>query len=163
MIRKLEKKDAERMLEWMHDKEINHNFSVDFQTHTLEDAIDFIENSFDERNQHFAVVDENDTYQGSISLKNISYTDYNAEYAVVLRRDALGKGYSQKATKEILEYAFNELGLNKVYLNVLEGNKRARRFYEKMGFKSEGMFEKHKYIQGEFQNLWWYAVFRTSE
>ncbi|CUX34493.1 GNAT family N-acetyltransferase [Clostridium sp. C105KSO13] len=162
MIRRLEKKDAERMLEWMHDEEINHNFSVDFESHTLEDAINFIENSFDEKNQHFAVVDEDDIYQGSISLKNISYTDYNAEYAIVLRRDALGKGYSQEATWKILEYAFNELGLYKVYLNVLEGNKRARRFYEKMGFKPEGVFEEHKYVQGRFHNLCWYAIFKTN-
>lgn len=160
MIRKLEKKDAERMLEWMHDEEISCNFSVDFKNYSLEQVISFIENSFDEKNQHFAITDEKDVYQGTISLKNISYLDCNAEYAIVLRSDALGKGYSQKATREILEYAFNSLKLNKVYLNVLEINIRARRFYEKVGFKSEGVFLRHSYIQNEFHNLCWYAIFR---
>lgn len=160
MIRKLEKKDAERMLEWMHDEEISCNFSVDFKNYSLEQVISFIENSFDEKNQHFAITDEKDVYQGTISLKNISYLDCNAEYAIVLRSDALGKGYSQEATREILEYAFNSLKLNKVYLNVLEINIRARRFYEKVGFKSEGVFLRHSYIQNEFHNLCWYAIFR---
>lgn len=161
MIRKLEKKDAERMLEWMHDDAINCNFSVDFKSYSLEQVIGFIDNSFDKQNQHFAITDENDMYQGTVSLKNISYADLNAEYAIVLRNDALGKGYSQGATKEILAYAFNDLKLHKVYLNVLESNIRARRFYEKMGFKDEGMFLNHKYIQNEFQNLCWYAIFKA--
>ena len=158
VLRRLQMKDAERMLEWMHDETIADNFRIDFSKYTIEQVEKFIEKSFDEINQHFAIVDESDIYQGTISLKNISEEDNNAEYAIVMRADAQGKGYSAKATKEILEYAFKILGLHRVYLNVLENNVRARKFYEKMGFKQEGIFKEHYCLNGRYQNLWWYGI-----
>lgn len=163
MLRKLQKKDAEFMLEWMHDPSINKVFSVNFSTFTIEQVYQFIENSFTEENQHFAVVDKDDVYQGTISLKNISKVDRNAEYAVVFRKSAHGTGLSSKATEEILEYAFETLKLKRVYLNVLEDNQRARAFYKKMGFQEEGIFQKHRYIDNKFQDLYWFAIMKDAE
>lgn len=157
-LRKLEDKDALNMLEWMHDSNINCNFRFDFSKMTLDDVRNFIQNSFDEKNQHFAIVDEHNEYMGTISLKNINKVDNNAEYAIVTRTVAHGKGLALEATKEILNYAFNELKLHKVYLNVLEENGRANRFYEKCGFKYEGMSKEILYINGKYHNLNWYAI-----
>ena len=119
ILRKLEERDVSAMLEWMHDETVANNFRFDFMSMTEEKALDFVSKSFSDENQHFAIVDEDDNYLGTISLKNISSTDNNAEYAIVLRRNFWGKGYAQKATAEILNYAFNTLKLHKVYLNVL--------------------------------------------
>ncbi len=161
-IRKLEKKDAPLMLEWMHDIEIVKNFSVRFNEYTANDVKKFIEESFNDYNRHFAIINEKDEYLGTISLKNISKEDKNAEYAVVCRKCAQGTGISQQATREILAYAFDELGLERVYLNVLEENIRACKFYEKVGFKKEGVFQRHKNIQGRLQNLCWYGMLKDT-
>lgn len=160
MLRRLEEKDAVLMLEWMGDPDITRIFSNNFSEYTLEMVQNFIKSSFDTENQNFAVVDENDEYQGTISLKNISSKDKNAEYAVVFRKKAHGTGTSKQATYEILRYAFEVLNLEKVYLNVLEDNLRARKFYEKIGFKQEGIFIKHKFIEDRFQNLYWYRMLK---
>ena len=115
MLRKLEKKDAPLMIEWMHDQDVNCNFRADFAHMTLEQSQNFVEHSFDEESQNFAFVDENDEYMGTISLKHISETDKNAEYAVVTRKCAQGTGIAYEATMDILEYAFEKLGLHRVY------------------------------------------------
>lgn len=146
------------MLEWMHDGRINCNFRFDFASMTREKALDFIENSFTEKNQSFAFVDENDKYLGTISLKNISMLDKSAEYAIVASIDAQGTGAAKVATEELLQYAFKELGLHRVYLNVLEENRRANRFYEKCGFVYEGCFREHLFLRGRYRNLNWYAI-----
>ena len=143
MLRKLKDKDVYLMLEWMHDPEVNKNFRFDFASMTEEKALDFISNSFDEKNQHFAIVDFNDNYLGTISLKNISEIDKNAEYAIVTRKEVWGSGVAKKATAEILHYAFNELNLHRIYLNVLDENIRANKFYRKVGFSFEGTFKDH--------------------
>ena len=49
-----------------------------------------------------------------------------------------GKGYGTDAMKLILRYAFLELDLHRVSLDVFEYNPRAVRSYEKAGFKHEG-------------------------
>jgi RimJ/RimL family protein N-acetyltransferase len=158
MLRKLKEKDVPYMLEWMHDKEITQNFRNDFGTYTEVMVKNFIKSSYNDKNRHFAFVDTNDIYLGTISLKNISYQDKNAEYAIVTRRSAQGTGQAYCATKEILEYAFHTLKLEKVYLNVLEENVRANQFYKKCGFELEGQARHHVCINGIFHNLNWYAI-----
>ena len=43
MLRKLEKKDAPLMIEWMHDQDVNCNFRADFAHMTLEQSQNFVE------------------------------------------------------------------------------------------------------------------------
>ena len=160
MLRCLEEKDASFMLEWMHDSEINCNFQVDFAALTMESALNFINNSFDEENQHFAFVDENDEYLGTISLKHISHKNDSAEYAIAARRKAQGTGAAMQATLEVLEYAFEKLKLHRVYLNVLEDNVRAQKLYEKCGFVYEGSAVEAVKLNGVYRTLKWYGIIK---
>lgn len=158
VLRKLQRKDAPFMLEWMHDSEINCNFQASFANADLSDVYEFIDNSFNENNQHFAFVNEEDEYMGTVSLKNISQKNKNAEYAIVSRKIVHGTRIAKSATELLLKYAFEELGMHKIYLNVLEENKRAVKFYEKIGFVYEGLSKDAVNIQGEFKNLLWYGL-----
>ena len=49
-----------------------------------------------------------------------------------------GRGYGTDAARLILNYAFNELNLYRVYTSTIGYNERAARAYEKAGFKREG-------------------------
>jgi RimJ/RimL family protein N-acetyltransferase len=53
-------------------------------------------------------------------------------------RDDWGKGYGTDAMETVLRYAFEELNLYRVSLDVFENNPRALRSYEKAGFSVEG-------------------------
>ena len=158
MLRRLERKDAPLMLEWMHDSEINCHFQIDFKSSTMESVVRFIDESYNDESQNFALVDENDEYLGTISLKNISCKNQNAEYSIVTRKKAHGTGAAMQATRELLKYAFEELGLHKVYLNVLEENVRAQKLYEKCGFVYEGTSPDAVRINGVYKTLKWYGI-----
>lgn len=163
-LRKLENKDCDGMLEWMHDEEVMHSFRKDMRNRTREDVLKFIENAKDipanGEDLHYAVVDESDEYMGTISLKAFNEKDGNAEYAISLRRKFWGKGVGQSATEKLLEIAFQKMNLERVYLNVLANNERAIRLYEKCGFQMEGEFKKHLYLEGGHKNLKWYAMLK---
>jgi len=164
MLRKLQKKDAEGMLEWMHDEEIQQNFRTDMLSRDYADALSFIENAVEKpeegKNIHYAIVDEKDEYLGTISLKNVDLTAGKAEYAICLRRKAQGKGIAREATQELLRKAFEEFGLERVYLNVLADNEKAIHLYEKCGFCYEGEFRRHLFLNGEYRNLKWYGILK---
>lgn len=163
ILRRLRADDINNMLEWMHDPTINKYYRNDFSKMTEELVAKFIANSFDEVNQHFAFVNDKDEYLGTISLKNISQKDKNAEYSIATRKCAQGTGITYLATKELLGYAFDSLGLHRVYLNVLEDNFRANAFYKKCGFVFEGCFREHLFLDGEFKNLNWYGITREDQ
>lgn len=163
ILRSLQEKDNIYMLEWMKDPNINCFFRFNSDNVTIESVTEFINSCIeDNNNYHFAIADDNDIYQGTISLKNIESDANTAEYAIALRYDSHGKGIGTFATKEILEYAFRELNLNRVYLNVLADNVNAIRLYEKCGFVFEGEFREHLRIHGELKNLKWYGILKEN-
>lgn len=160
MIRPLNIKDAPKMLEWMHDQSAE-VFQYNFKSMNINDCENFIKNiGNDDGNYHFAIVDDKDDYLGTISLKNHDKRNKNAEYAIVLHPSAKGKGVATKATDEILCYGFNELGLERIYLNVRKMNKRAISFYEKYGFVFEGTFRNSIEINGKMEDLLWYSIIK---
>lgn len=154
------KKDLDGMLEWMKDEKINQYFRFAAEDTTKDKAKEFIENSFVSDSRHYAIVNADDVYLGTVSLKNINYKDQNAEYAISLRECARGKDIARQATIDILHIAFDELKLQKIYLNVFSNNGRAIRFYEKMNFKYVGEFRKHVKIGDSFCDLKWFEVQR---
>lgn len=162
-LRVLRLSDADYMEEFVQDEDIATNLLFTRYPYSKENMIEFIKSSWrDQRNVHYAITNDNDEYIGTISLKNISYVDRNAEYAIVTRRKFWGQGVASQATDKILLYGFSTLNLNKVYLNVLRSNERAVKFYEKYGFKLEGVFEKHIYGNGNYVDLLWYSIFKCN-
>lgn len=134
-LRTLEKKDAELMLEWMHDPDVVYWLSANFASKTIEDCYAFIKDSANSGcDLHLAIVDDDDNYMGTVSLRNMDMDDRAAEFAVTVRKTAMGKGYSKFGMKEILRRGFEEEGLNAIYWCVSEKNERAVRFYDKNGY-----------------------------
>lgn len=64
------------------------------------------------------------------------------------------------ATEEILSIAFDQIALERVYLNVLKENTRAIKLYEKSGFIYEGEFRNHLFLNGEYRTLKWYGILK---
>lgn len=160
-LRKLQDKDAPNMLSWMYDNSINQLFATDFKNFDEEKVLNFIKASQTDGEQiHRACVNDDDEYLGTVSLKSINLINKNAEYAISFCKKAHGTGAAKFATDEILTMAFRELGLERVYLNVLSKNERANAFYKKYGFTFEGTFKHHIFVLGEFCDLNWYRILK---
>ena len=71
-----------------------------------------------------------------------------------------GKGYGTEAMKLILHYAFMELNLHRVSLDVFEYNPRAVRSYEKAGFKLEGRMRGALLREGKRWDLLYMGILR---
>lgn len=159
-LRGLVIEDSIHMMEFVNDIDIAGNFKFTRFPFSISNFEKFIIDSWkDKNNVHFAI--EEDDYAGTISLKNINYIDKTAEYAIAIRKKYWGTGTAKEATDKIIDYAFNKLNLEKVYLNVLASNVRANKFYNKYGFQLEGIFKKHIYVNGKYEDLNWYCIFKS--
>lgn len=161
VLRKLLNKDAPFMFEWMKDEKINCFFRFDPEQVTMGSVLDFIKNSENMVNSyHFAVADDEDNYLGTVSLKNVDTISKNGEYAIAIRTCAQSIGVGKFATVQILSFAFKELNLERVYLNVLSDNEHAVLFYTKFGFTYEGEFYHHVNLKGELKSLKWFRMMK---
>jgi RimJ/RimL family protein N-acetyltransferase len=75
---------------------------------------------------------------GDCALNEIDPDNGSAGYRIALDRRP-GEGLGTEATGLVLEFAFVELGLYRVELEVFDYNVLARRSYEKSGFAVEGV------------------------
>jgi len=82
---------------------------------------------------------DDDRVVGEIGLDGIRWTHRDCFVGIGLGdRACWGRGYGTDAMKVILRYAFTELNLHRVTLDVFNYNPRAIRSYEKAGFVHEG-------------------------
>jgi RimJ/RimL family protein N-acetyltransferase len=76
---------------------------------------------------------------GVVSLMNISEANASAELSIIVGHpEDRHHGYGAEAIALLLDYAFGDLGLNRVGLSVFEFNEDAIAAYSKLGFREEG-------------------------
>lgn len=90
---------------------------------------------------------------GVCSLKNIDLKNRKAEFYICLSKNAgQGKGLGKLVTEKCLDYAFDTLNLNRVYLYTPEYNTRALKCYESVGFVEEGRALEDLYAGGKYHD-----------
>lgn len=111
------------------------------------------EQDYEDKNAiSYAILDENQEFVGIVELFNISWKNRRAELSIALKPSMRGKGYGNKAIKKILSIGFDELGLNRIWLRVLENNNKAISLYKKVGFSQEGICRGESLRRGQFVN-----------
>jgi RimJ/RimL family protein N-acetyltransferase len=102
-----------------------------------------------------------DRFIGFISLMGINWVHGTAWVGIGIgERDDWGKGYGTDAMRVLLRYAFEELNLYRVNLNVFEYNPRAVRSYEKVGFSYEGRVRRYLNRNGRRWDIIYMGILR---
>ena len=71
-----------------------------------------------------------------------------------------GKGYGSEATKAVVDYGLDIVGLHRITLEVVDFNTRAQRVYAKAGFHQEGVLREAWNWDGEWSDVIVMAVVR---
>ena len=98
------------------------------------DEIDYIKDKMDNDATMFSML-EKDTSEFIGNIEFFNRTFDAAEWGIVITTKMQNKGYGKEALMRSVEYGFNELGLNRIFLSVYADNPRAVHVYEKCGFK----------------------------
>jgi len=136
--------DAETMARWSRDSEYQRLLDSDparpkSAKHAKEEIAEWMEH---ERPDNFGFVIRTlaeDRLIGFVGLGGINWPNGDGFVGIGIgeRKDG-DKGYGTDAMRVILQYAFAELNLYRVSLDVFGENRRAIRSYEKVGFVVEG-------------------------
>ncbi|MBC1422200.1 GNAT family N-acetyltransferase [Listeria seeligeri] len=142
-LRSLSEEDAVSFSKWSEDGEYLRGLDTDFakprnteffknQIQSFEDSTDMI--------QFGIYVPQNQLLIGFISLHSIEWNNQIASMAIGIGEAEYRKnGYGSEAIQLLLNYAFHELNLHKVELDVISNNDTAIYCYKKNGFETEGV------------------------
>ena len=81
----------------------------------------------------------------------------------MLRRDAWGRGIVKQAARLILDKAFQEHGLHKVWLIVRADNEKGRHIWTSMGFRQEGMLRDEYFVNERYYDMVRYGLLETDD
>lgn len=155
-LRKLSANDYTTYHDWRNDIEVMQSTSPQLDLYTLEETEQFISMISAQSDAKGYMIEHKETGKvvGIISLINIDYKNRSAECIIDIgSKDMWGQGIGSDAMSLILKFAFTELNLHRVYLQVFDFNERAIKLYEKMGFTHDGRFREALYRFGEWHDI----------
>jgi RimJ/RimL family protein N-acetyltransferase len=148
--------DAEKYARWSHDPNYMRSLDTDVAVpHSTEYFQSSIQSTASESNMFEFGIKERTSEEliGFVSLHSIEWNNRVASLAIGIgEKEFRNKGYGTEAVKMILGYAFNELNLNRVGLDVIQNNIAGIKSYEKVGFIKEGVMREAVIRDGQKQD-----------
>jgi RimJ/RimL family protein N-acetyltransferase len=98
---------------------------------------------------------------GYVGLTKLDAVHRSGEIGIRIGSEAdRGKGYGKGAVRLVMNYAWNHLNLNRVYLSVFASNRRALNAYKTAGFQEEGRQRQAAFINGSWMDVVLMAALR---
>jgi RimJ/RimL family protein N-acetyltransferase len=106
------------------------------------------------------VIELDDEVIGECGLHFIDHYRASCHLGVALGREYWAKGLGQDAVRTLVAFAFRDLNMRKVGLEVLADDERAVGAYRKVGFVDEGRLRAHSWFEGAFHDALVMAILR---
>ena len=104
-----------------------------------------------EDTRYDAVIEADGVPVGTIGLLSIDRKNSKAEYYIAMGETSYkGKGVAKEASRLILQYGLEVLGLNRIYLFTEVENVSAQKLFERVGFVREGLIRQDIVSHGKF-------------
>lgn len=154
-LRALEPDDYKTSVAWRNDDEISGMLSgqkffvsAENEKHWVADAV------YNEKNVRLAVCTiEDDKYIGNVYLTDLNMVNRCAHSHVLIGdKDYWSHGYGSEALRLLMDYAFNELGLNRIEAGIIDTNIASLKMHEKCGYKVEGVKRQAIFKRGHFHD-----------
>src|SRR5690625_233454 len=110
-------------------------------TTSVEDSISFIKNGFQiyaERSAITAGLFYKGKLVGVVGFNHLDWQNNIGEIGYWLAQTYQGKGIMTRAVKALINYAFDQLNLNRIEIYVANQNVKSRAIPKRLGFKKEG-------------------------
>lgn len=157
----LERKDCKKLYE---------DFEYDFDNPTeplhIGQSIEKSDEWFDDiqklqgsENIRLGIFLNDGTVIGDVALQSIDNKNRSCSVGMGMAKiENRNKGYGKEAVRLILDYGFNNLGMERITANTLEINISAQKSLEKTGFTLEGRARKAVYFGGKRYDKLIYSI-----
>jgi RimJ/RimL family protein N-acetyltransferase len=97
---------------------------------------------------------------GLVEVRDIDREHSQGELSFWLTVEDWGRGYMSDVVQEVVRYAFDGAGLNRLYAYHMTRNPASGRILEKNGFKQEGLLRQRVRKWGHFEDVALWAILR---
>jgi len=131
--------DYEKFTGWVNDLEVTLHLTLSPLIINAEKEKEVLEKMSREGYNFAIIAKETDELIGTCGFLNTNQLHRKAETGIFIgNSDYWNRGYGREAIELLLDYGFNLLNLNSIYIAALSYNHRAIQCYKKCGFKEVG-------------------------
>jgi RimJ/RimL family protein N-acetyltransferase len=136
----------------VHDEAAAHAPASEAEEKTARDWHDWYATRNDQQDRlDLAVIDRSGGgCVGEAVLNEWDAGNQSCSFRIALGPAGRGRGLGTEATRLIVGYGFERLGMHRISLEVYSFNPRARRVYEKAGFRPEGVLREALRYDGQW-------------
>ena len=161
VIRRLNRDDLSTRILWMNNPLIYSSMHFEIPVF-MDKTIQWFETNLTNENRYDITILENDVIVAFGGFTSINREIGKAETYLFADPIHLHKGTGTKAKKMMCQFAFQQLGLNKIYFVTNEDNVASIRMNEKCGFKLEGRFrQEYRTKNGLLKDRLYYGLLKS--
>lgn len=161
-FRPVERGDLPLRVQWLNDPAVQNTLSYEMPV-TLEKTEAWLERHRDNPSRaDFSVLTTEGEYIGFCGLLDIDRAASKAEHYITLGNETFrGKGFGRESYILLQMFAFDELGLNRLYGYQLTNNVAGHRLIEKLGWTREGLLRQDKLSHGKIVDRFIVSLLRS--
>ncbi|MFI3201343.1 MAG: GNAT family protein [Eubacteriales bacterium] len=159
-LRKIELEDTELIIRWRNSEYVR-PFFIYQEPFTREGHLKWIETMIDTGRGYQFMICEKETLLpiGCVYLRDYEKGHKHIEYGIFIGEHSLkGKGVGTLAARLIIQFAFEQLQVHRVFARVIAGNIASSRIMMKAGLQEEARLRDHVFLQGEYKDLLLYGI-----
>ncbi len=163
-LRPAELDDIPTFLEWLADAEVGEGLGTraPWSRAAEKSWFDELQKIQTKTAWHFVICLRDGRPIGFAGLHSIDHVNGGTELGIGIgERSEWDKGYGTEAMHILLDFAFGELRLHRLFLHVFEFNERATHLYEQLGFTHEGTKREAFYRHGRYHDMLVLSILRT--
>jgi diamine N-acetyltransferase len=157
-LRAIEREDLPRFVAWLNDPDVRKHLML-IPPLSLAQEEKWYEHTLQQHPAEQPMVIERASPEGwtpigDISFHVIDWVNRKTELGIFIGdKSYWNQGYGREAIQLLLEFGFNTLNLNRIFLQVDETNPGGIHCYEHAGFVHEGRFRQAKFEDGRFIDI----------
>jgi len=150
VLRPFDKADLENRVRWFNDPDVRETLIINEQFELGKTIRWFEKIQPDDSRVEFVIETTRKIPVGVIGLAGIDFTHRTAEiYIVIGQKEFWGKGLMLEAECLLINWAFNFLGLEKIWAQTRPDNIASLITMKKIGFQVEGTLRNEKIVNGQ--------------
>ena len=160
-LRAIERNDLPQLLNWRNQPELRRYFR-EYRELGMDSQIEWYEKV---TNAHdtimFAIVEaDTDRLLGACGLCHINWINKNAEISIYIGADSLyiDEKFAPDAALAMSRYAFGELGIHRLWVEVYDFDNAKKKLFEALGFKLEGRYRQTYWFESKWHESFIYSL-----
>jgi len=151
----VERADLQQLRDWRNNPDFRKYFREYRELNMQQQEQWFEKSVVDDNNTQMFVIrkKEDNELIGCCGLIYINWVHRNADLSLYVGWEDTyidEEGYAEESCKILLDYGFNELGLNKVWTEIYEFDDKKKALYDKLSFQQDGLLRDNYWYDGKW-------------